>query len=362
MELFWYLVTAFLLIVFFVLDGYDFGVGIIHLFYAKSESDRKVVAKAAGLFWDSNEVWLVAAGGMLFMAFPTFYASVFSGFYLPLIIVLWLIVFRAIGLEFRGLISFQMWKDFWDKSFGISSLLLALFFGIALGNIVRGVDLGSVGHIANGQTPVIVHEAHFFFLPLWTNFDALNPSPGVIDWFTILIGLIAVVTLATHGANWIVLKTEASINADLKKLVFKLNSLHLLLSILALGLWQLIRPDALTQFLDHPLYLVFPMIYFVGLFALFFTKKMKSDLTPFLFSSAVIVGGISASLAALFPVILPSTNAINPALTIYNTSAGPYALEAALPWGIFGLVLTLVYFFIQRRLTRGKVDGRDYGH
>ncbi len=127
MEIYWYLIIAIILAVFFVLDGYDFGVGIIHLFLAKKEKDKKVISKSAGLFWDSNEVWLVAAGGMLFMAFPTFYAAVFSGFYLPLIIVLWLIIFRAIGLEFRNKFNYQMWTAIWDKAFGVSSLLLALF-------------------------------------------------------------------------------------------------------------------------------------------------------------------------------------------------------------------------------------------
>ncbi len=163
MELFWFIIIAIVLVVFFILDGYDFGTGIIHLFIAKTEKDKEVIAKSAGLFWDSNEVWLVAGGGMLFMAFPTFYASVFSGFYLPLIIVLWLIVFRAIGLEFRSQFNDQMWKNIWDKSFGVSSLLLALFFGIALGNIVRGVNLGGV---KNG---VSIYEGHYFFLPLCDN-------------------------------------------------------------------------------------------------------------------------------------------------------------------------------------------------
>ena len=241
MELFWYIIIAIVLIVFFILDGYDFGTGIIHLFMAKKEKDKEVIAKAAGLFWDSNEVWLVVAGGMLFMAFPTFYASVFSGFYLPLIIVLWLIIFRAIGLEFRSQFSYQMWKDIWDKSFGISSLLLALFFGIALGNIVRGVNLGGV---ENGTS---AYEAHYFFLPLWNHeFSPLNDHPGVIDWFTIIIGLIAVVTLAIHGANWIILKTNTSINSKLKPLIFKLNMALLALTILSLIVWLNVNPKALN--------------------------------------------------------------------------------------------------------------------
>ena len=184
MELFWYIIITLVLAIFFVLDGYNFGTGIIHLFFTKKEKDKKVVAKAAGLFWDFNEVWLVAGGGMLFMAFPTFYASVFSGFYLPLIMVLWLIVFRAIGLELRNQFNNKMWSTIWDTSFGVSSLLLALFFGIALGNVVRGVNLGSV------ESGVSMHEAHYFFLPLWdSSFSPLSEHPGVIDWFTLIIFL-----------------------------------------------------------------------------------------------------------------------------------------------------------------------------
>ena len=176
MEVFWYIIIALVLSVFFILDGYDFGVGIIHLFFAEKEKDKVLIAKAAGLFWDSNEVWLVAAGGMLFMAFPIFYASIFSGLYLPLIFVLWLIMFRAIGLELRGHFNYQMWKDLWDKAFGVSSLLLALFFGVALANIVRGVNLGGV------ENGVAAYENHYFFTPLWdSSFSPLSTHPGVLD-------------------------------------------------------------------------------------------------------------------------------------------------------------------------------------
>jgi len=357
MELFWYIIVAIVLTIFFILDGYDFGTGIIHLFLAKTEKDKEVIAKSAGLFWDSNEVWLVTAGGMLFMAFPTFYASVFSGFYLPLIIVLWLIVFRAIGLEFRSQFNYQMWKDMWDKAFGISSLLLALFFGIALGNIVRGVNLGGV------ENGVSVYEKHFFFLPLWnSSFSPLSETPGVIDWFTIIIGLIAVVTLAMHGANWIILKTNSSINSRLKTVIFKLNIVQIILTIFSLVVWQIVTPNSLDNFIDKPFLIIFPLIYFTGLLGLFYIKKLKKDSYGFLFSTLLILGGITSSLASMFPKILPSTNNINDALTIYNTSAPEYGLSVALNWGIIGFILLFVYLIIQKRLMGGKIDYMDYGH
>jgi cytochrome d ubiquinol oxidase subunit II len=357
MEIFWFIIIAIVLAVFFILDGYDFGAGIIHLFFAKEEKDKVVIAKSAGLFWDSNEVWLVVAGGMLFMAFPTFYASVFSGFYLPLIIVLWLIIFRAIGLEFRTQFKYQMWRDMWDKAFGISSLLLALFFGIALGNIVRGVNLGGV------ENGVSVYEGHYFFLPLWnSSFNPLSETPGVIDWFTIIIGIITVVTLTIHGANWIVLKTNSSINDQLKNVVFKLNIVLLLLTIFSLVVWQKINPNSLDNFHDKPYLMVFTIIYFSGLFGLFFIKKLKKDIYAFALSTLIILGGITSSLASIFPVILPSTNSVNESLTIYNTAASEYGLSVALNWGIVGFLLLFVYLIIQKRLMGGKVDKMDYGH
>ncbi len=357
MEIFWYIAIAIVLAVFFILDGYDFGTGIIHLFFAKKEKDKEVIAKSAGLFWDSNEVWLVAAGGMLFMAFPTFYASVFSGFYLPLIIVLWLIIFRAIGLEFRSQFNFQMWRDIWDTSFGVSSLLLALFFGIALGNIVRGVNLGGV------ENGISAYEGHYFFLPLWdSSFSPLSETPGVIDWFTLIIGFISVITLAIHGANWVILKTNSTINLKLKGVIFKLNILLAILTIFSIIVWQTVNPNSLNNFADNPYLLVFPLIYLIGLVGLFFIKKVKKESHGFMLSTLLILGGITSSLASLFPVILPSINNTHESLTIYNTSTSEYGLSVAFIWGIIGFILLFVYMIIQKRLMGGKIDKMDYGH
>lgn len=357
MELYWYIIIAIVLAMFFLLDGYDFGVGIIHLFLAKKEEDKEVIAKSAGLFWDSNEVWLVAGGGMLFMAFPTFYAAAFSGFYLPLIIVLWLIIFRAIGLEFRNKLDYQMWKDIWDTAFGVSSFLLALFFGIALGNVVRGVNLGGV------ENGVSTFEAHYFFLPLWdSSFSPLSATPGVIDWFTIIIGLISVVVLAIHGGAWVILKTESSINEKLKIIIKRLNIALILLTILSLSVWQMVNPNALDNFIDKPYLIIFPLLYFAGLAGLSFSHKFKKDIYRFLCSSLVVLGGITASLASLFPVVLPSTNTVNESLTIYNTSASAYGLSVAMAWSIIGIILIIVYTLFQKRFMSGKIDKMDYGH
>ncbi|SHJ58471.1 cytochrome d ubiquinol oxidase subunit II [Reichenbachiella agariperforans] len=354
MEIFWYIIIAIVLSIFFILDGYDFGTGIIHLFFAKEEKDKVVIAKAAGLFWDSNEVWLVAGGGLLFMAFPTFYASVFSGFYLPLILVLWFIIFRAIGLELRGQFDYPIWKSIWDKSFGISSLLMALFFGVGLGNIVRGVNLGGV------ENGVSTYEAHYFFLPLWnSSFSPSGTHPGVIDWFTIIIGIIAVVTLAIHGANWIRLKTNSSINEKLKSIVSRLTWVLIALTIFSLAVWHVINPRPFGNFADNPMFLIFPLLYLAGIAGQFFAPTYW---WKFCSSSMIIVGGITSSLASIFPVILPSTNTLNDSLTIYNTTTSAYGLSVAAGWMIIGIILLAVYTIVQKKLLGGKIDDMDYGH
>jgi len=225
------------------------------------------------------------------------------------------------------------------------------------GNLVRGVNLGGVH---NG---VSTHEAYFFFLPLWdSSFSPTSHTPGVIDWFTVIIGIIAVVTLAIHGASWIILKTSSTINEQLKSVISKLTIALILLTFTSLGIWQLVNPNSLDNFWHKPYLIIFPLIYFTGLFGLLFHQKLKKDLHRFLLSSAVILGGITSSLASMFPVILPSTNSVNESLTIYNTSASEYGLSVASIWGVLGILLLILYSIIQRRLMGGKIDDMDYGH
>ncbi|WP_111307406.1 cytochrome d ubiquinol oxidase subunit II [Confluentibacter sediminis] len=356
MELFWYIVLMTMLAIYVILDGYDFGAGIIHLFFAKTEKDKKAITSAIGPFWDANEVWLIAAGGVLFFAFPTLYASSFSGFYLPLIMILWLLVFRAIGLELRGQVHNKMWEAVWDKAFGIASLLLALFFGIALGNVVRGVNLGMV---TNG---VSTQEAHYFFLPLWNpTFSPQAEHLGIIDWFTLLLGVIGVVALTIHGANWIIFKTNSSLNATLKKVVFVLNLALLALIICSLLIWHIIEPKPFHNFFKHLWLFIFPIIFFIGHFGLFKVKAFKKDGMGFFFSSLFLFGGITSTVASIFPKVLPSTNDVNPDLTIYNVAADDYGLSVGIYWFIVAIVLVIIYFTIQYKVFKGKMDDVGYG-
>lgn len=356
MELFWYIVLMGMLAMYVVLDGYDFGAGIVHLFFAKTEKDKKAITSAIGPFWDANEVWLIASGGVLFFAFPTLYASSFSGFYLPLMMILWLLIFRAIGLELRGQVHNRLWESVWDKAFGISSLLLALFFGVALGNVVRGVNLGMV------ENGVSAHEAHYFFLPLWNpTFSPTAEHLGIVDWFTLLLGFIGVVALTIHGANWIIFKTNATLNEKLRTAVFRLNFVLLALVIISLLVWHVIEPKPFHNFIETPWLWIFPVITFTGLFGLFNVKGFKKDGHGFLCSTLFLLGGFATTVASIFPNVLPSTNNVNPSLTIHNVAADSYGLSVGLNWFIIALILVIVYFVIQYRVFKGKMDDIGYG-
>src|SRR6266446_2259679 len=152
MQTLWFILVALMLTTYILLDGFDLGAGVIHLFVAKNDVERRMILQAIGPVWDGNEVWLIAAAGTLFFTFPVLYASSFSGFYLPLIMVLWFLMLRGISIELRSHIHDPVWISFWDGVFFLGSTLLAIFYGAALGNVIRGVPLNSNG---------------FFFEALW---------------------------------------------------------------------------------------------------------------------------------------------------------------------------------------------------
>src|SRR3954469_25134452 len=196
METLWFLLMATMLVGYVVLDGFDLGVGLLYRFVARTPHERPMVRQSIGAVWDANEVWLLAAGGTLYFAFPQLYASAFSGFYLPLMMVLWLLMLRGIGIEFRAHMENPVWLGFFDLVFCVSSALLTIVFGAALANVIRGVPLGPDG---------------YFFEPLWTNFR-VGANAGILDWYTVLAGVVALVTLTVHGALYIALKTEREVN------------------------------------------------------------------------------------------------------------------------------------------------------
>ncbi len=343
----WFILVAFMLTMYVLLDGFDLGAGIIHLFVARTDTERRLNLRAIGPVWDGNEVWLIAAAGTLFFTFPLLYASSFSGFYLPLIIVLWLLMGRGVAIELRSRISNQVWASFWDGIFFLGSALLAIFYGAALGNVIRGVSLNAQG---------------YFFEALWTDFNPLSANPGILDWYTILTGLLAFAALLTHGANYIAVKTEGTLNERARRISRAGWLITIPLAILASIATFYVQPQVYTSFAQRPWGIIFPLIALVGLLGAGFFNVLKRD-TPALLSSGTFILGMLASAAfSLYPIVLPAVKRVN-SLTINNASASQYGLTVGLIWWSVGIVLAAIYFIITYRRFRGKVTtiaGQEY--
>ncbi len=338
METFWFAALAFMFAMYGVLDGFDLGAGIIHLRGARTNDERRTIFNAIGPVWDGNEVWLIASGGVLFFAFPKLYAASFSGFYLPLMIMLWLLMLRALAIEFRRHIANELWQTLWDFVFFGSSLLLAFFFGAALGNIVRGVPL----------------KGGYFFEPLWTNFR-VSPEPGILDWFTILFGLLSCSILAWHGANYIALKSWGNLYTRSRILAKYACLAGGFLSAAALLSTFWIHPEYFTKFSDRPWGFVFllPAIFSPPL-GLFFSWRGR-DLLAFLCSSLFIFSSALATAFAMYPVVLPSSGDPSESLTAFNAAVSEYGLRIGLWWWIPGMALIIAYFIYLYYTFRGRI-------
>jgi len=316
------------------------------LVVARSHEERRLVLRAIGPVWDGNEVWLIAAGGALFFAFPLLYASSFSGFYLPLMIVLWLLMMRGIGIELRHHVDDPMWWTFFDFVFSAASLLLAIFFGAAIGNVVRGVPLD-----ANG----------YFFEPLWTNFR-VGTTTGILDWYTLITGILAFVTLTVHGAHYIALKTEGELNRRSQQ-VSKIGWWFLILiTLVSLSATIYVRPQVLDNFQLRPWGWMIPLGVLASLVAMrLFVSKARFR-GAFLSSAAYIAAMLGGAAFSMYPVLLPATT--NPAfsLTIYNSRTGAYSLSVGLIWWSLGIALAIGYFVFVYRSFAGKVRSDQEGY
>ena len=350
METLWFMIVAVMVAAYVVLDGFDLGAGVIYLAAARTPVERQTIMRAIGPVWDGNEVWLLAAGGTLYFAFPLLYASSFSGFYLPLMMVLWLLMLRGIGIELRSHMDHPVWRGFFDCIFCTSSVLLTIFFGAALGNVVRGVPLGA---------------DHYFFEPLWTNFR-VNQTPGsangILDWYTVLTGVIALVTLTAHGSLYVALKTENELQRRARTAALWAWPLQVLLTLAGLIATISIRPSVLGNYKHYPIGFLIPAVVYAALGVMIRAIRKRDDLTAFLGSAVYIVGMLVGAAFALYPNVLPSSSdpALN--LTIENTKAGAHGLAVGFTWWIVGMILAVVYFFFLFRMFKGKVrlEGEGY--
>jgi cytochrome d ubiquinol oxidase subunit II len=340
METFWYCALTLMLAVYVVLDGFDFGLGIIYRFVARTEADRRTALASIGPVWNGNEVWLIAAGGMLFFAFPKAYAAGFSGFYLALIIVLWLLIVRGLALELRSHLAHVLWRQFWDAAFAGASMLLAFVLGATLGNLIRGVPLNQEG---------------YFFMALWADF-MMGPDPGILNWFTILMGVTSAAVLAFHGANYLAMKTEGQLRGQASRAAWLTGLAVAVLVGLTVTAVSFVQPSFRLNYAAHPIGYVFPFIGLVALVAALGLRRREWDAGSFYSTSLMILAMLASTAWGSYPNILIATNDPANSLTVTNATAGDYGMQAGLWWFPIGFGLIVAYQVIAHRAFWGKVQ------
>ena len=341
METVWFGLVAAMIAIYVVLDGFDLGAGAIHLFVARNEAERDTVLASIGPVWDGNEVWLIAGGGTLYFAFPALYSSSFSGFYLPLMMVLWLLILRGIAIEFRNHLRSLVWQPLWDVVFAAASALLAIFFGAALGNVVRGVPLDRSGE---------------FFLPLWTDFTA-GKDAGILDWYTLLIAVAALLALTVHGALWVALKTAGDVHRR-ARMAAKRLWWGLGVGVVAITLASFhVQPHLRASYAERPWGYIFPFLALVGLVGMRMLDGHREGMEAFLCSCLFLLAMLVSAAFGLYPYVLPSNGDPAFSLTVANAAAAPYGLRVGLYWFVPGILLTTGYFVYTYRSFAGKVGG-----
>ncbi len=344
----WFWLAAVMMVAYVIFDGFDLGIGILHPFLARTEEEKQVMLRSIGPVWDGNEVWLLAGGGTLYFAFPLLYASAFSGFYLALMIVLWLLIMRGVSIELRMHLEIGVWRAFFDGLFFISSALLAIFYGAALANVIRGVPLGDDG---------------YFFLPLWTDWR-LGPHPGILDWYTVIGGVVALVALALHGALYLAVKTEGDLQQRSRRAAGLLWIALLVLTVVSLPASIVARPYAVANYRAYPIAFIVPIAVLLTLFGIIYFSRREDDRKSFTCSCLYLAFMLVGAAVALYPRLLPSSGDVSRDITIEKALSGPHTLRVGLIWWAFGMCLAATYFVVVYRMFRGKVTLGDssYGH
>jgi cytochrome d ubiquinol oxidase subunit II len=320
-----FIVIAFMLTAYTLLDGYDLGAGAISFLVARTAPERSAVMESIGPFVHANEVWLIAAGGALFALFPKAYASSFSGFYLPLIIMLWLFMFRGIALELRDHFSGELWHQFWDAAFAVSSGLLILLFGVALGNLLRGVPLDDRGYF----------QGTFGFL--------LNP-------YAIAVGLFAIVTLAQHAATFLVLRIDGPPGKRslgfLRRVWWAVMGLYLIVTV---GTY-------FVRGLPSSPWLFFvPVVSLAALVAMIPFLHRGQYAAAFGASTLFVASLLIEAAGSLYPYLLPGYPLGSGGMSIFEASPSTVSLAVALTTTIGGSIAVLIYGAIVTRAMAGKI-------
>ena len=326
----WFLVVGALFSGYAILDGFDFGAGAWHLFFEKEE-DRRIALNAVGPVWDGNEVWLVIGGGALFAGFPVLYATLFSSMYIPFILFLMFIIFRAISIEFRGKEKMLWWKRTWDIGYSVSSIMLAFLLGVVLGNVLQGISFG---------------ENYQYFGGGFLEF--LNP-------YAILTGLTSLSLFMAHGASFLLLKTEGQMFDKLTSLL-KIGIIFFIISYALTTLYTLIFiPHLSDAFITNPLLFGVPALTFLSIANLPRLASQKKYKMTFLFSSITISLLLIVVAIELYPTLLISTVDQSFNIDIYNAASSDKSLGIMLLFVVIGTPLIIGYTLFVYKTFWGKV-------
>ncbi len=327
----WYILFVVIIAGYLIMDGFDLGVGILHPFLAKTDNERRISLNSIGPVWDGNEVWLVLGGGVLFAAFPMVYASLFSGFYMAMMLVLLVLILRTVAIEFRSKRPSARWRSIWDWVFFASSLGIALLLGVAFGNIMGGVLLDSQGNIGGNL------------------FTLLNP-------YALLVGVTTVLMLATHGAMYVSMKTEGDLQARANHWIPRLMVVFFVLNTLLVG-WTVLAHEVIAdRYLAQPLFVVFPALALAAVVAGWLMVRKGRYFIAFLLSSAMIAGLLFSAAIGLYPNLLVSSIDLAYNLTIFNASSQPNTLTVMLVMALIGMPFVLLYTAGVYYVFRGKVQ------
>jgi cytochrome bd ubiquinol oxidase subunit II len=336
----WYAVVSFMLIVYVALDGRNFGAGMLHWVVARTPAERRQVIAAMGPLWSWHEVWLVGFGGTLLAVFPRLLASAFAGYYLALFLILWGLILRGISIEVGGHINDRMWQGFWDFVFVFANYLLAILFGAAAGNVARGVPLDSQGN---------------FSMAFFTNFRT-SGYVGLLDWYTVSVAIFAALTLASHGATYLTLKTEGAVHDRSRAWANRFwLAVAPLFVVISIETW-IVRPEAPRQAIQNPFFWLGILLVIASTVTLVRGLLSRRELQSFVGSNLLVGGLLVTGAAAIYPVMLHSTLAAENSLTAYNVAAGPRSIVVATIWWPIGLALATFYFIFISRRYAGKVS------
>jgi cytochrome d ubiquinol oxidase subunit II len=339
----WFYILCFMLIMFAVLEGWDFGAGALHLIVGKTPAERREVIAAIGPLWSWHEVWLVGAGGTFMVAFPKAMATAFSGYYLALWLALWAFMLRGISIEVGGHLGDPLWQSFWDFVFAVANFALAIVFGAALGNVIRGVPIDETGR---------------FSLAFFTDFG-VRGRVGILDWYTLSVALETLLLLGAHGATYLTLKSTGAVHARSHAAARWLwIAAGIGFPIVSGETWW-VRPALFSSILARPLGWIALLAVGGGVALLIVGRRTGREWVAFAGSCAFIAGLLAALAVGTFPVLLFSTLGSQFSMTAYGAASNPRGLKLALFWWPLAIALAFTYVAFIARQFRGKITASE---